>query len=551
MLDEGGMIIDAEDVDSFESDKALLILPHDVGRKRRTAYLDLFVPGLQTVSELWLERCMLDKIFIPPTRYPLGRIPGPSSTVLSSTTINVSGFSGLETLHVSKIVATLGGSYVETFALGVSVLVIRTGSHNKKKLGSAQEWGIPVVSENWLWSTIKNGEMAGFKDYLVQSVRANKSQGEEKRDPKARGEYVEVSTVPLQPEEKERRERSRSKSRQTSKGSISATRIRTKPRDGSVEIHRDGAGIESATHEQLESTNDKDKNDSNRSETQGASSVQEDLPLQELSSNSSGNKSGLVEDTRTALSAVDGESGLQKSKTDENSRTAKPDGKASSIQALNGAIRDILDQGIRRKPAAEGEKPVKKGRLFGRALSNLSNASVSSNPRQSRASSIDSMNTDGMGSEIVSMPSERPAGGVAGSSTTERQPFGFTGRAKMTMTAAGMTPLSLGMDDLDQPLDRAHMEEETPRLTQLGYEDPEEAVMLREKLAASRRKKSKVGQDEDDPQPAATIARAKKPENRKIRDDDILSSAGWGAGRRTRHKPPKSPPDQGIKRILN
>lgn len=538
------MIIDAEDVDTHESDKTLLIMPHDVRRKRRTADLDLFIPGLETVSELWLERCMLDKTFIPPTRYQLGYIPWPSSTVLSSTTVNVSGFSGLETLHVSKIVATLGGSYVETFAPGVSVLVIRSGSHNKQKLGSAHEWGIPVVSEDWLWSTIKNGQKAGFKDYLVQSAGTKKSQEEEKRDLRARGEFVEVSTVPLRPEEKERRERPRSKSRHTSMGSIKATRNGSKSRDVSVEIHQDPREVKSATQEELDSMSDKPKNDLDQNETQGASFVQEDLPLQELSSNSSGNKSGVVEDVRTALSAVDGESGIKKSRADENSRTTKQDEKAGSIQALNGAIRDILDQGIRRKPAAAGgERPVKKSRLFGRALSNLSNASVSSNPRQSRASSIDSMNTDGMGSEIVPMPSERPPSGVTGSST-ERETFAFTGRAKTTMTA-GVTPLSLGMDDLDHPLDnqaRRMEDEETPRMTQLCYEDPEEAVILREKLAASRRKKSKLGQDEHDPQPAITRA---KPENRKIRDDDLLSCAGWGAGRRTRHKQ-KSPPDRVI-----
>ncbi|KIW12005.1 hypothetical protein PV08_09279 [Exophiala spinifera] len=553
VLDEGGMIIDAENVDAYERDETLLILPHDVRRKRRTADLDLFVPGLQTVSELWLERCMLDKIFIPPTRYPLGCIPGPSSTVLSSTTINVSGFSGLETLHVSKIVATLGGSYAETFAAGVSVLVIRSGSHNTQKLGSAQEWGIPVVSENWLWSTIKNGERAEFKGYLVQSVRAEKSQREEKRQSKARGEYVEVSTIPLQPEERKRREGSRNKSHHASKELVKTTRNGTKPRDVSVAIHQDPPDVKSAAQEELLPTKDISRDESNHGETRGASFGEEDLPLQELSSNSSGNKSGAVEATWTSLTAEAGESSTEnKSKTDKNSNLTKPDEKASSILALNGAIRDILDQGIRRKPVAESEKPVKNNRLFGRALSNLSNASVSSNPRQSRASSIDSMNTDGMGSEIVPMPPERPAGVTGSSNERETTTFGFTGRAKTTMTmttAAGVTPLSLGMDDLDQPLDKAHyMEEETPRLTQLGYEDPEEAIMLREKLAASRRRKSKLGQNEGDPQPA--VATKAKPEKRKIRDDDIISSASWGAGRRTRYKQ-KSPPDQGIKQILN
>lgn len=79
-----------------------------------------------------------------------------------------------------------------------------------------------------------------------------------------------------------------------------------------------------------------------------------------------------------------------------------------------------------------------------------------------------------------------------------------------------------------------------PALTQLIYEDPEEAIQLREQLAAKRRLRSKLGQKDTDPKPP--VRRMAEP--KRIQDDDLVVSAGWGGGRRTRQKD-KSP--QGLK----
>ena len=72
-------------------------------------------------------------------------------------------------------------------------------------------------------------------------------------------------------------------------------------------------------------------------------------------------------------------------------------------------------------------------------------------------------------------------------------------------------------------------------MTQVVYGDSEDTIALREKLAAKRRQRSRLGQKEDDPKPEELKA------PRRIRDNDIIANAGWGAGRRTRHKD-KSPP---------
>jgi hypothetical protein len=147
------------------------------------------------------------------------------------------------------------------------------------------------------------------------------------------------------------------------------------------------------------------------------------------------------------------------------------------------------------------------------------------------------MNTDGVGSDILGKGYEYASG--EGRSMVERGPFSLIGRAKTTLN--GFEGQSLGMDDLDVGHESLSREEEAPPMTQLGYEDPVEAILLREKLAATRRKRSKLGQKQDDPPPVATRPKA----GRKIRDDDFLAGTGWGAGRRTRHQQ-KSPPAQGI-----
>jgi hypothetical protein len=283
-------------------------------------------------------------------------------------------------------------------------------------------------------------------------------------------------------------------------------------------------------------------------ETSTAPKVQAKRPLHELPPTAVRRNSKGVEHPERPHRTVDGASSAEEHESGENaSMVAKHDPRPVDIAAINGAIRDMLDSRPKKKAGNNGGagEAKKKGRLVGRALSNLSNASSTSNVRRSREGSINSINTDGVGSELPATQSaDNQSDGTASAAGKNR--FSFTGRAKTTLT--GLSSAALGMDDPDLARqDRFVAEQEAaPRMTQLGYEDPEEAVLLRQKLAASRGKRSKTdgAEEEGENQPAdLKLATKQKPTDRKIRDDDIMAGAGsnWGAGRRTRHKQ-RSPP---------
>ncbi|EXJ84495.1 hypothetical protein A1O3_05164 [Capronia epimyces CBS 606.96] len=527
LVENGALIADEEnDQNATLAANTFLLLPHDLGKNRSIAP-ELSQNNHQAVSELWLERCMLQKSFIPPHTYPLGLlVKGPCLNGFSELTVNATGFNALETLHISKMIAMLGGRYLEVFTSAVAVLVCKNGKINEAKLDLAHHSGIPCVSEEWLWSTIKNGSKAQLERYLIQQDSANATSPNRKR--RAPKEYVEVSTIPIRPESRDQR------SRELSRASRNGTKsIRNGPTPA-VEVHEEVMDdVPQQAHEQ--SFDPSRAGDSPEdSGTEAGSCVQEALPLQELS-NSSGRIGGALQAKKASILSLDGNCSMQESKCEETTDGAALGGaedvsKVTNIHAINGAIREILEHQTKKNPkmgsikSSNGE-PNQKGRLIGRALSNLSNSSVTSNIRNSRASSVDSINTEGVGSDLVNTHTAHSTG----ETTSERGNFSFTGRAKCTLT--GSKVQCMGIDDFDL-LRGDHHGDEAPPMTQLGYEDPEEAILLRQKLAESRRKRSKAGNDEDEPNPVA----ARPKMERKLRDDVLITSAGWGAGRRTRQK---------------
>ncbi|KAL2399425.1 hypothetical protein ABEF92_004369 [Exophiala dermatitidis] len=521
LLENGAKVIEGEhDQHDSQAGDTLLIVPHDFARNKSGA--QLLRTDVEIVSELWLERCMLQRTFIPPQAYPLGLlVQGPRTKDFSGLTINATGFDALETLHISKMVALLGGKYTEIFTPSVSVLLCKVGKLNQAKLDLAQHSGIPCVSEKWLWSTMRNGRKAPVESYVIQQHSGNATGPDQKRH--SLSQYVEVSTIPINPESRERKSHGRGKVAPNRTDTESHTRSASKATKFPIEVHDESA-------EEQPQGADHTAGPQEDIGMQEVPHAQDDLPLQELS-NSSGRSARLAPSEKQSIPPFDGNSSMQGTKSAEPS-------KARGIQAINGAIRDILERHTRKKqkPAESkgpGDEPVKKSRLIGRALSNLSNSSATSDRlRNSRASSVDSINTDGLGSELIKTHTENSTGeGVA---TSERGNYSFTGRAKSTLT--GIKAHSVIPDDLDLA-HGSHHTEEAPPMTQLGYEDPEEAVLLRQKLVGSRQKRSK--RDDNNGEPEAEAAPPKV--ERKLRDDVLLTSAGWGTGRRTRQKQ-KSPP---------
>ncbi|OAP63097.1 hypothetical protein AYL99_02324 [Fonsecaea erecta] len=553
LVEYGATIInEGDDLNGIEPNNIIVIQPHDMSKSGSTTNGRIEAAS-QAVSELWLEKCMLAKSFIHPVKYPLGQILSAPLLCLKDLTINATGFDGLEAMHISKIVTLLGGTYSQMFAAGVSILICKAGNAKKDKLDLAQHLHIPAVTEEWLWSTIKNEHKANVESYLIRQARLGPAESERpavKRS--ASKDYVEVSTIPLP------RNPGDHKANLESEPAGTGTQNRHMPEKP---VEKSGPRLD-VQQQSAEETSEQAKEGpsapssangiSGRSETKERSYDDDNCPLRVMSPN--GRNTRLV-NKPPVIHTLDGISRTDDSTSKENapapSRSGvRPElhGKTADIEAINGAIRDILNEHSRKKSAGSNQSdPLKKkNRLFGRALSNLSNSSTASNVRCSRASSIDSINTDGMGSEIVTIQSVGTQSGES-ASTAEKGTFNFTGRAKQTLAALKSAPLE--MDDPDMPRNVGFPTEQdaAPPMTQLGYEDPEEAILLREKLAASRKKGSGKGRPNNDVEQAPP-ARRLKSADRKIRDDDLLTTvnAGWGAGRRTRHKP-RSPPDQGIK----
>ncbi|EXJ75132.1 uncharacterized protein A1O5_01828 [Cladophialophora psammophila CBS 110553] len=552
LLEYGATVTsEGEDADENNPDNIISILPYDIG-KNGSMPTRLVEGGVQAVSELWLERCMLAKSFIDPGRYPLGQILSGPLSCLKDMTINATGFDGLEAVHIVKIVTLLGGTYSQMFNSGVSILICKAGNAKKDKLDLAQHWVIPAVTEEWLWSTIKNQTKAGVESYLVAPSRARIATERSAHKRSAAEDYVEVSTIPLQRNTVDHRANRPSKPVGT--GTDLRSTVEKPARESHSRLHVQQEPAEK-THEQRQEeplVSSNTSGASGRSEAKATLYGDGNCALRVLSPN--GRNLRLVEPNRPLIQSLDGTSRMEDSTSKENvpapikgDARSGVQSKPTDIAAINGAIRDILNEHSRKKSGNSNQnEPIKKkSRLFGRALSNLSNSSAASNVRCSRASSIDSMNTDGVGSEIVTMQSVETHSGE-GTCTAEKGTFSFTGRAKQTLAALKSAPFEMDDPDMPRTVGFSGEQDAAPPMTQLGYEDPEEAILLREKLAASRRKGSgKEGPSKGDGE--APPSRRLKTAERKIRDDDLLASvnAGWGAGRRTRHKQ-RSLPDQGL-----
>jgi DNA replication regulator DPB11 len=538
--------------DAWQDHDVLVLLPHDVEKNEKISAHASKIAAL-SVSELWLERCMLEKSFIKPQDYPLGQIiQKPTMMGFSKLTINATGFDALETLHISKMITLLGGDYVQVFTSKVSLLVCKSGSSNQQKLQLAQHSSIPVVTEAWLWAVLKTSRKPPVDRYLVQPITGVLSKTEvattsDRTKPDTA--YVEVSTIPLKHQARPQQVKQSHQGQSRRKSLKSKMQEDAATDNHHVHVHKDLTEEPEQHIDHGSSTLKSTSSTSTNNETQGGSFAWVEPPLKEVNTNSPAKKPRTHGEKNDLVASYDGicniqESDLKMNETPDSrcetkgSLTEDTNGKATAVLSLNGAIRELLDQQSRKKhtTASSNNESSTKGRLIGRALSNLSNTSAASNTRLSRAGSVESINTDGIGSEIASMPSGKQSSDAM--AAAEKSGFSLMGRAKSTLT--GIKPSALGLDDPDMVRGNFQAEEEAPQMTQLGYEDPEEAVLLREKLAEYRRKRSRQGQKDNDPKPVMQQKR-----ERKIRDDDVLMTGGWGTGRRTRNRP-KSPPDQEI-----
>jgi DNA replication regulator DPB11 len=84
-------------------------------------------------------------------------------------TICSTAFSGVDLLHVSKVIRLAGAAYEEYLSPQVSVLVCNSAAPSKK-LRHALSWNVPAVRAEWLWDSVTAGYRKPFDTYLVSKT---------------------------------------------------------------------------------------------------------------------------------------------------------------------------------------------------------------------------------------------------------------------------------------------------------------------------------------------------------------------------------------------
>ncbi|CAL8574144.1 protein kinase activating protein dpb11 [Xanthoria parietina] len=416
---------------SPESD--FILVPHDMPRDQiPTLPENLNTPI--TVTDMWIERNLHQKQFVRPeanvTNSPFQRfpIPGFERLTVCSTT-----FEGVDLLHMSRAVKLMGATYDEDLTPKASVLVCRQVIPDNEKLRHAHHWNIPTVTAEWLWDSVRSGELRPFDPYFAQLYSKRSTSGALKQEL-----VQDVDEI----------KRNTNVGKNTSPGQ--ETR---KPASASRVI------IPAKSEKNSPSPPPP-------SETTKFTLPQPPAPLQEISPNSSPAKSSTSPFKAVPLS--------------------KP---LSSDLSLSSAISSLLahHQTARSSiPAAPPNPPPRhvrrKRQLLGRAPSNASNLSMS------RASSVDTVNTDGVGTPVEpaahsSYAKTNISLRTTNTNTTPHDDNNSTITTTTNTTSideshSNLHPLLLSHYPSDDDNERQRLEtqilnDEQLQMTQLGYEDPD------------------------------------------------------------------------------
>ncbi|KAJ5527425.1 hypothetical protein N7513_011584 [Penicillium frequentans] len=433
----------------------------------------------EVVTDMWLEKCLHARALVPPESHvastPFPRFPIPA---FSEMRVCSTGFGGIDLLHVSKLVNLMGASYDEVLTPQASVLICydpHTASQNK--LRHIREWGVPAVSADWLWASIQTGQKKPLEPYLVQQQTSQPRGSVEKPGAAFENEdsahkEVEIprdgrSKAPAESANEEKSERSRS-------AKNSRTRVMPVIDDGFSNEDHDNAPKPSIP----ESRSPSPSTTADRPTTSDSTSKQPN----QIPSGPTGPSA-----LDTALKGLLQQAQAAKSRQSNESPTTNEDGNFP----------------LRRK-----RKP-----LLGRATSHSSTKLDNPAPL-SRASSIDTLNDDGLGLPIDSADLTR-ANSL--SRTTSR--VNNESLSSMFSGAGGK------FDFLDkQPLNGNEEDEENtePQMTQLDYEDADAAAMRAEFL----RDAGKIARKPKSADPGVLLGEVKE-----------LEDVGWASGRRTRKHP--------------
>jgi DNA replication regulator DPB11 len=386
------------------------------------------------------------------------------------------GFGRIDLLHLRKLVELMGATYGDYLTQKASVLICNDPqTASIEKLRHTTEWGVPAVSAGWLWISIQTGQKKPFEPYIVRRKLPQNTSGSET--------VGSASAKRKQPHENidERRVDSPFNiSTETTNSSKPGKRDATKSAaNRKIPIVGDGFEDDAPKPSVPESRSPSPARNPDKQAPQESNAKQ---PTPSTDSAPPIAPSALD----TALSGLLQKARAAKSRTQAESTTTPED----------------------KNPPRRKRKP-----LLGRATSHTSVRALEGPRPVSRASSIDTLNDDGLGTALETAQPTRDNSLSRSNSRTEQ--------SLSSMLSGGK------FDFLNDKLP-AHVEDEDeenqePQMTQLGYEDPDAAAMRAEFLRDAGKLSRKPMK--------ADSSGLLVGEVRELED------VGWASGRRTRNHP--------------
>ncbi|KAL3459078.1 BRCT domain-containing protein [Aspergillus heterothallicus] len=409
-------------------DGLYIIVPYKTPRSQAPSTEDLAF-DCEIVTDMWLERCLDAKTLISPDSH-LANTPIPSFPIkgLSGMKICSTGFSRIDLLHLSKLVNLVGATYNEYLTPTASVLLCNDStSLNHDKLRHTHEWGVPTVTADWLWASIRNEKKQSFDPYLIRKQLTQSSRDIEVRagsrpDSRRPSQNITKDTTQLQ--------------------SIRVPNESGTPETDSITKPEPKQAVAESPQQESKKRLPPPLESSRKSTSPAKPPPPPPLSDKEAELKSPSTKRKTLHQEPSELTASAAKSAL-----DSAVHGLLKHARAANSRSASDSTGDSHSHDRTR---ARRPKP-----LLGRAQSNSSARAAEQQKTFSRASSIDTLNDDGCGSVVESLHTD---GGIPSLANSGRYEFEYP--------------------EGDQGLTA---EAETPPMTQLDYEDAD-AVAMREKF---------------------------------------------------------------------
>ncbi|KAK7403104.1 protein kinase activating protein dpb11 [Neonectria punicea] len=381
--------------------------------------------GLYVVTEYYIESCLHNKTFFDPNEHVLGRpfplfpIPG-----FADLTVCTAAFTGIELNQVARSLAQLGARFEEEFRRGTSVLVCKSlASMRKEKLRMAIKWGVPVISADWLWECISTGFKVPLEDFVFPELKDRYDMPQPQPQPQPVVESLpRPTTKPIQRTHSEPfpTTSKTSKSKPPAGVGVDTTAFDhdspEKPRQRPSETHDSLDFATALTHPAVESFPQEQDFEAALTEVSSAR-LNKSPPGKHALSRT---LSEPVKTSRPSPPLEDAALEAKRREQEEQQRAeeAKKQAKAAERQALASKLTSLIESTgstasitarttsrVLADVAAPDDEPPRprRRRIFGRAISNVSNAS-------SDAARSDSLReSDAAGSQAAHQPQEPPS----------------------------------------------------------------------------------------------------------------------------------------------